>query len=74
MSYTKNVIISDVRNEKFCLFSVTSKIKIDNKKEELHYRKFDVLDFFATECKSHICIDTALTDKDCAIKALILQC
>jgi hypothetical protein len=51
----------------FDILLVLGNLKIDNKKDELHYRKFDVLDFFATECKSHICIDTA-------IKALILQC
>jgi hypothetical protein len=41
--------MSDVRNEKFWHFAWLGNIKIDNKKDELNYRKFDVLDFFAID-------------------------
>jgi hypothetical protein len=42
MSDTRNVIMSDVRNEKFWHFACLGTIKIDNKKHELNYTKFDV--------------------------------
>jgi hypothetical protein len=34
---------------KFWHFACLGNIKIDNKKDELNYRKFDVLDFFAID-------------------------
>jgi hypothetical protein len=37
MSNTRNVIMSDVRNEKFRHFACLGNIKIDNKKDELNY-------------------------------------
>jgi hypothetical protein len=35
----RNVIMCDVRNEKFWHFACLGNIKIDNKKDELNYRK-----------------------------------
>jgi hypothetical protein len=50
-SDTRNVIMSDVRNEKFGHFACLGNFKIDNQKDELNYRKFDVgTRFFATDC------------------------
>jgi UDP-N-acetylglucosamine pyrophosphorylase len=52
MSDTRNVIMSDARNEKFWPFAGLGNNKFDNKKDELNYWKFYVLDFFAIDCKS----------------------
>jgi hypothetical protein len=45
---TKTQYVGPLRNKKIRHLLVGN-IKIDNKKNELNYRKFDVLDFFAID-------------------------